>query len=147
GGNYTTQPVQGLRTAAALSVMAGSAPEYLQAQFPTRAAAEANIRERIDRDIASRDANDFIYQFDASRTYDPWPNLEKITAPMVWINSGDDFINPPELGIPEKALPRLKTTTYRLIPSSPDTRGHGTHTWAKFWKDDLTALLKKTERK
>ncbi|WP_189485439.1 alpha/beta fold hydrolase [Asticcacaulis endophyticus] len=146
GGNYTTQPVQGLRTAAALSVMAGSAPEYLQAQFPTRAQAEVNIRERIEKDIASRDANDFIYQFDASRTYNPWPNLEKITAPTVWINSGDDFINPPELGIPEKALPRLSSVTYRLIPSSPDTRGHGTHTWAKFWKDDLTALLKKTQK-
>jgi homoserine O-acetyltransferase len=126
--------------------MAGSAPEYLQAQFPTRAQAEANIRERVEKDIASRDANDFIYQFDASRTYNPWPNLEKITAPTVWINSGDDFINPPELGIPEKALPRLSSVTYRLIPSSPDTRGHGTHTWAKFWKDDLTALLQKTQK-
>ena len=100
--------MQGLRTAAALSVMAGSAPEYFQTQYPTRAAAEANVRDRITRDIASRDANDFIYQFDASRTYNPLPGLKKITAPMVWINSADDFINPPELKIPESVLPRLK---------------------------------------
>lgn len=146
GGNYATPPVQGLRTAAALSVMAGSAPEYFQAQYPTREAAEANVRERINKDIASRDANDFLYQFDSSRTYNPLPGLEKITAPTVWINSADDFINPPELKIPETVLPRLKTVSYRLIPSSPDTRGHGTHTWAKFWKDDLVQLLKKTER-
>lgn len=147
GGNYATQPVQGLRTAAALSVMAGSAPEYLQTQFPTREAAEANVRERIEKDIASRDANDFIYQFDASRTYNPLPGLSKISAPTVWINSADDFINPPELGIPEATLPQMKSVKYRLIPSSPDTRGHGTHTWAKFWKADLTALLKETEAK
>ncbi|MBP2159331.1 MULTISPECIES: alpha/beta fold hydrolase [Asticcacaulis] len=147
GGNYTTPPVQGLRTAAALSVMAGSAPEYFQAQYPTRAAAEANVRERIAKDIASRDANDFLYQFDSSRTYNPLPGLEKITAPTMWINSADDFINPPELKIPETVLPRLKTVTYRLIPSSPDTRGHGTHTWAKFWKADLVRLLRESERK
>jgi homoserine O-acetyltransferase len=146
GGNYTTPPLQGLRTAAALSVIASSAPEYLQAQYPTRPQAEAYWRERIDKNIAATDANDMIYQYDASRNYNPWPGLERITAPMTWINSGDDFINPPELGIPDKAMPRLKTTRFRLIPSSPDTRGHGTHTWAKFWKDDLSDLLKRTEK-
>jgi homoserine O-acetyltransferase/O-succinyltransferase len=138
--------VQGLRTVANLSIMAGSAPEFLQASFPTREQAEANMRERVEKDIAGRDANDALYQYDSSRTYNPWSNLEKITAPMVWINSADDFINPPELGLAEKALPRLKTTTYRLIPSSPETRGHSTHTWAKFWKTDLIDLLKRTEK-
>ncbi|ESQ93800.1 alpha/beta fold hydrolase [Asticcacaulis benevestitus] len=146
GGNYTSPPAQGLRTAAALSVIAGSAPEYLQAQYPTRQQAETYWRERIDKNLASTDANDMIYQYDASRNYNPWPGLERITAPMTWINSGDDFINPPELGITDKALQRLKTTHIRLIPSSPETRGHGTHTWAKFWKDDLSDLLKRTAK-
>ncbi|MDV6332749.1 alpha/beta fold hydrolase [Asticcacaulis sp. 201] len=145
-GNYKTPPVQGLRTAASLSLIAGSAPEYLQTNFPTREKAETYWRARIEADIASRDANDFLYQFDASRNYNPWPDLEKITAPMTWINSADDFINPPELGIPDLALKRLKTVRSRLIPSSPDTRGHGTHTWAKFWKDDLSDLLKRTAK-
>jgi homoserine O-acetyltransferase len=145
GGNYTTPPLQGLRTAAALSVIAGSAPEYLQAQYPSRQQAETYWHERIDKNLAAPgDANDMIYQYEASRNYNPWPNLERITAPMTWINSGDDFINPPELGIPDKAMPRLKTTRFRLIASSPETRGHGTHTWAKFWKDDLSDLLKRT---
>ncbi|ESQ83865.1 hypothetical protein AEAC466_11085 [Asticcacaulis sp. AC466] len=145
-GDYKTPPVQGLRTAASLSLIAGSAPEYLQANFPTREKAETYWRARIEADIASRDANDFLYQFDASRNYNPWPDLEKITAPMTWINSADDFINPPELGAPDLALKRLKTVRFRLIPSSPDTRGHGTHTWAKFWKDDLSDLLKRTAK-
>jgi homoserine O-acetyltransferase len=95
--------------------------------------------------MAPVDANDMIYQLDASRTYDPSKDLEKITAPMTWVNSADDFINPPELGIAEREARRLKTTRFVLIPASDKTRGHGSHTWAALWKDELAALLKRSE--
>jgi homoserine O-acetyltransferase len=87
------------------------------------------------------DANDIIYQLDSSRTYNPWPNLEKIRTPMLWINSADDFINPSNYGITELATKRMPTAKFILIPASSETKGHGTHTWAKFWKDDLARLL------
>ncbi|MCJ8159526.1 hypothetical protein MKI88_19115, partial [Sphingomonas sp. LaA6.9] len=82
-----------------------------------------------------------IYQLDASRTYNPWPGLEKITARMLWINSADDFINPPGYGITEAATKRLKNARFILISATAETKGHGTHTWAKFWKDDLAKLM------
>ena len=144
-GNYTAQPVQGLRTAVSLLQVAGFAPLYLQRAFPDRARAEAYIVERIDRDIAARDAKDLIYQLEASRTYNPLPNLERIRAPITWINSADDFINPPDYGIAEAAARRMPSARYVLIPASAETRGHGTHTWARFWKDELIDLLARTE--
>jgi homoserine O-acetyltransferase len=144
-GNYAAQPAQGLRTAVSLLQIAGFAPLYLQRAFPDRASAEAYIVERIDRDIGTRDANDLIYQLEASRTYDPLADLERIRAPMAWINSADDFINPPDYGIAEAAARRMPTVRYMLIPASADTRGHGTHTWARFWKDKLVDLLRRTE--
>jgi homoserine O-acetyltransferase len=141
GGNYTKQPLQGLRTAASILVIAGGAPLFLQAQYPSRAAATAAARQAVERQLPELDANDTIYQFDSSRNYNPWPNLEKITAPMTWINSADDFINPRNLPVPQQAVKRMKNARFRLIPESSDTHGHGTHTWAKFWKSDLIALL------
>ena len=140
-GNYSAQPMLGLRTASSLSVVAGAAAWFMQENYPTRDAADAYWAERFPKDVGARDANDFLYQLDSSRDYDPSAGLEKITAPMTWINSSDDFINPPELGLAEAAAKRLKTTRYILIPPSPETRGHSTHTWAKFWKDELAALL------
>ncbi|HEY5711253.1 MAG TPA: alpha/beta fold hydrolase [Allosphingosinicella sp.] len=144
-GNYTAQPIQGLRTAVSLLQIAGMAPLYLQRAYPTRDAAEAYIVERIDRDIASRDANDLIYQLEASRTYNPWPQLDRIRVPMTWVNSADDFINPPGYGIAEDAVRRLPTARYVLVPASAETRGHGTHTWARFWNGELVDLLRRTE--
>lgn len=144
-GNYVAQPVQGLRTAVSLLQVAGFAPLYLQRAFPNRAAAESYIVERIDRDITTRDANDLIYQLEASRSYNPLPNLERISVPMTWINSADDFINPPDYGIAEAAARRMATSRYVLIPASAETRGHGTHSWARFWKDQLIDLLRRTE--
>jgi homoserine O-acetyltransferase len=91
------------------------------------------------------DANDMVYQFDSSRNYNPWPGLEKITAPMTWVNSADDFINPRNLDVPAQALKRMKNARFRLIPESDDTHGHGTHTWAKFWKADLIELLERSK--
>lgn len=145
GGDYETQPVQGLKTAANLLILAGAAPVPMQAQLPTRAAVDEWLARELPRRIAGMDANDFIYQVDSSRTYDPSKGLEAITAPMTWVNSADDFINPPELGIAEAAAKRLKTTRYVLIPTSLQARGHGTHTHAALWKDELEALLKRTE--
>jgi homoserine O-acetyltransferase len=145
GGNYRTQPLQGLRTAVSLLQVAGFAPLYLQKAYPTRAAADAYIVERIDTDLPTRDANDLIYQLEASRTYNPWPTLERITVPMTWVNSSDDFINPADYGIAEDAARRMPSVRYILIRATSDTRGHGTHTWAKFWGQELTDLLARTE--
>lgn len=141
GGNYKEPPAAGLRTVASLLMIAGANPLALQAQYPTRASAEKYKDEAFARAFGRADANDIIYQIDASRTYNPWPNLEKITVPVLWINSADDFINPSGYGITEKAAARLPTAKFILIPASPETKGHGTHTWAKFWKDDLAKLM------
>jgi homoserine O-acetyltransferase len=145
GGNYAGQPVQGLRTAVSILQIAGFAPLYLQKAFPTRETAEVYIVDRVAKDPPTRDANDLIYQVEASRGYDPWPKLERIRTPMTWVNSSDDFINPAEYGIAEDAARRLKTARYILIRATSDTRGHGTHTWAKFWRQELIDLLAKTE--
>ena len=89
------------------------------------------------------EANDALYYLDASRDYDPSPGLEKITVPVLWVNSADDFINPPDLGLAERMAKRMPHARFVLIPASVDTHGHGTHTWAKFWKADLAKLLAK----
>jgi homoserine O-acetyltransferase len=143
-GNYAAQPLQGLRTAVSLLQVAGFAPLYLQKAYPDRAGAEAYIVERIDRDIPTRDANDLIYQLEASRSYDPWPRLERIRMPMTWVNSGDDFINPSDYGIAEDAARRMKSVRYILIRETSDTRGHSTHSWARFWRQELIDLLART---
>jgi len=144
GGEYRTEPLQGLRTAVSLLQVAGFAPLYLQKAYPTLDSADAYIVERIAKDLPTRDANDLIYQLDASRRYDPWPGLERIRTPIAWINSSDDFINPSEYGIAEDAARRMKTARYILIRATSDTRGHGTHTWAKFWRQELIDLLART---
>ena len=145
GGNYKTQPILGLRTAQSLLFVAGSAPLYYQAEYPTNRSASAFAEERVRTAMLELDANDLIYQLDSSRSYDPWPKLESITAPMTWINSADDFINPRNLDYPHLAVKRMPAARFRLIPESGGTRGHGTHTWAKFWKADLSALLARSE--
>ena len=145
GGDYTAQPVMGQRAAAVLTAIAGTAPVRNQADAPTRAAAEAALAGQIEKAVAANDANDTIYQLDASRTYDPSAKLGLITVPVMWVNSADDFINPPGLRIAEAMVGRMPKAKFRLIPESADTHGHGTHTWAKFWKADLVAVLKASE--
>ena len=145
GGDYSTEPIQGLRTAESILVIAGSAPLYQQAQYPTRAAATAYVRQTVANGLKDLDANDMIYQFDSSRNYNPWPRLERITVPVMWVNSADDFINPRNLDVPQKAVKRMKSARFRLVPESADTHGHGTHTWAKFWKTDLIELLARSQ--
>jgi homoserine O-acetyltransferase len=144
-GNYRTQPIDGLRTAQSLLFVAGAAPLNYQSAYPTNASASMFAEERVRTAMLDLDANDLIYQLDSSRTYNPWPGLEKIQAPLMWINSADDFINPRNLPFPAQALKRMPTARFRLIPESADTHGHGTHTWAKFWKADLSALLARSE--
>jgi homoserine O-acetyltransferase len=145
-GNYDRQPVDGLRTAESILLIVGGAPLYLQKSYPTRETATAFVREALESGIGSLDANDMIYQFESSRNYDPWSGLEKIAAPVMWVNSADDFINPRNLPLPNEAVKRMKNARFRLIPESVETRGHGTHTWAKFWKADLIELLERSEQ-
>ena len=144
-GEYKTPPVGGLRAARIVNVIAGSAPIQMQKELPTRAAADARAAAVLDGAVTATDANDYIYQLDASRNYDPSPGLEKISAPVLWINSGDDFINPPELGIAEALAPRIRKARFILVPASDQTHGHGTHTWAAVWEKDLARLMKETE--
>jgi homoserine O-acetyltransferase/O-succinyltransferase len=143
-GEYKEEPKQALRTAQSLLVIAGSAPLPMQKALPTRDAADKYVADYVDARIGSLDANDLLYQVNASRNYDPSPRLEQITAPVMWINSADDFINPPELGIAEMQSKRLKQGTFVLIPLSENTHGHGSHTWAVLWKDHLEEILNKT---
>jgi homoserine O-acetyltransferase len=145
-GEYNSQPMMGLRAAQNLLFVAGGAPLFLQAQYPTRAAASAYAEERVSNALKSLDADDLIYQLDSSRNYNPWPNLERIKVPLMWINSADDFINPRNFTFSADALKRMPTAKFRLIPESTDTHGHGTHTWAKFWKADLISLLARSNR-
>jgi homoserine O-acetyltransferase len=143
GGEYKEEPGEGLRTAEDILVIAGSAPLVMQRTLPTRDAADKYAVDAEKR-VSTLDANDLLYQVNASRNYDPSPQLEKITAAMMWINSADDFINPPELGIAEKESKRLKNGTFALLPISEQTHGHGTHTWAVVWESYLKQLLDKS---
>ncbi|HEX2791945.1 MAG TPA: alpha/beta fold hydrolase [Steroidobacteraceae bacterium] len=144
-GEYHSQPEQGLRTANEIVFIMGSSPLQLQKRGPTRVAAEAYVDEYLKRATAGTDANDMIFYLNASRNYDPSPNLERITVPVLYINSADDFINPPELGIAEVLAKRMPRCRFVLIPISDATRGHGTHTAAALWKDDLQQLLHESE--
>jgi homoserine O-acetyltransferase len=142
GGNYTGPLDSAMRTVANLSVIAGANASALQAQYPERVAAETALDTAFANYKArNNDPNDVIYWYDSSRNYNPAPLLAKIDVPVLWINSADDFINPPELGIAEREVGKMPHARFILIPASPETKGHGTHTWAKFWKDDLAKLM------
>ncbi|MBL0074845.1 MAG: alpha/beta fold hydrolase [Rhodocyclaceae bacterium] len=140
GGDYTTQP-QSLGVATELLFFMGSNPQLRQQQMPSLQESDKVIDEAVAKAMQSGDANDSLYQVEASRDYDPAPGLEKIVAPLLAINSADDLINPPELGILEREIKRVKKGRAVLIPLSSDTRGHGTHTIAATWKNYLTELL------
>lgn len=141
GGGYKSQPVRALRTAVSLLIVAGSAPIPLQESYPTREATDKYVEKTMAERMAELDANDLLFQIAASRTYNPAPRLETIRARMTWINSADDFINPPELMIAEREAKRLHNGKFVLLPASAQTRGHGSHTWARLWQDHLAALL------
>jgi homoserine O-acetyltransferase len=145
-GEYTTKPPS-VRTANEFLIIAGLAPLQAQKTAPTRAAAEAYVEKSLAASVPRTDANNLLYYVNASRNYNPEPKLGAITAPVLWINSADDFINPPELGIAEKMVKKIPHARFILIPISDATRGHGTHTQAIVWKDYLVDFLHQTEQK
>ena len=144
-GDYATQPRAGLQIAADLLMIAGSAPLTWQNKYPTRDAADKYLEETEKRED-DIDANDLLYAFSASRNYDPSPNLDKIIAPVMFINSADDFINPPELGIAEREIKKVKRGRFVLLAISHKTHGHGTHTDAAVWQRYLKELLDESRR-
>jgi homoserine O-acetyltransferase len=144
-GEYRSEPMDALRAAAGFLLIAGSAPIQMQIALPTREAADDFVKVYMDRQLPQLDANDLLYQIGASRDYDPSGNLEKIQTHVMWINSGDDFINPPELGIAEREVKKVKNGRFVLLPASDQTHGHGTHTWAAAWQQYLGELLTSSE--
>jgi len=140
-GEYRTPPLAALRTAAGLLLIAGSAPIQMQLALPTQAAADQFVQKYMERELQDLDANDLLYQVGASRDYDPSGGLENIRAPVMWVNSADDFINPPDLGVAEREIKRVPKGRFVLLPASDQTHGHGTHTWAALWQQYLGQLL------
>ena len=144
-GNYTTQPPS-LGTAAAIIFFMGSNPILRQEQMPTLAKVDEVLAESVANSMRTLDANDVLYQVSASWDYDPAPALASIRVPLIAINSADDLINPPELGILEREIKRVKQGQAIVIPLSPQTRGHGSHTIAALWKQHLVKLLEETAK-
>ncbi len=144
-GEYKAQPEPGLRTAIDMLLIMGSSPLQMQKLYPTRDAADEYLKKAHADYLGTLDANDFLYQFASSRTYDPSANLEKITAPVMAINSADDFINPPELDIMPKEIRRVPRGKFVLLPTTDATRGHGTHTLPAVWGQYLAELLQESE--
>ena len=144
-GNYSTQP-PGLRVAQQMLFFMGSNPSLRQQQMPTLAATDAALDAAIANSLKTADANDVLYQVEASRDYDPGPDLEKIRARLLAVNSADDLINPPELGILEREIKRVPNGRAVVLPLSPETRGHGTHTVAALWRQYLGELLAASAR-
>ena len=145
GGDYTEEPQVSLRTAADIQILAGSAPPRMQHDMAAPDSADRYLENSLRTRLAALDANDLIGQIEASRNYDPSPDLAKIKAPLVHVNFGDDFINPPDLGIAEREIKRVPHGRFILVPGTAETRGHGTHTWAVFWQQYLGELLRETE--
>jgi len=139
---YQHPPLRGMRAAMGSLFVMTSAPLVQHRQAATRAQADSAIIAYIERQSQALDANDVIYAFEASRDYDPSPRLETITVPVLAINSADDFVNPPELGLMEKLMPRVSKGRYVLIPTSDVTRGHGTQSQPNVWQQHLAEFLK-----
>jgi homoserine O-acetyltransferase len=145
-GEYKTEPKQGLTAAINILLLMVSSPLQWQKEAPTRDAADKFLAERTQSYLARMDANDMLYQFDASREYNPAPKLESIRAPLLAINSADDLVNPPELGIMEREIKRVRRGRYILIPTSDKTRGHGTHSLPAIWQEHLRELLAESDK-
>ena len=140
GGEYKTQPPS-LRTAAEMLWLMSNNPMVRQKEAPSLATADEVLDKFVAEHLKTDDANDVLYALEASHDYDPGPDLAKIRAPLLAINFTDDLINPPELGILEREIKRVPHGRVLLIPLSEKTRGHGSHTIAALWKDDLVRLL------
>jgi homoserine O-acetyltransferase len=144
-GEYETQP-RGLVSAVHALLFMVSSPLQWRKQAPTQAAADKLFDTMVQSYASEFDANDLLYQFDASHDYNPAPDLERIQAPLTAINSADDQVNPPELGIMEREIERVKQGRYVLLPITDETRGHGTHSLPKLWKHHLADLLEASAR-
>jgi homoserine O-acetyltransferase/O-succinyltransferase len=144
-GDYTTEPRAGLEIAADMLLIAGGAPLPMQQSLPTREAADRWLQDVMKRQMETLDANDLLYAVNASRNYDPSAGLGKISVPVMFVNSADDFINPPELGIAEREIQKVKNGKFILLPLSDQTHGHGTHTWAALWQQYLKELLEESQ--
>ena len=144
-GEYTAQP-RGLTAAAEILMLMTSVPLQWQKELPTRAMADSALHARLARSLRTLDANDMIYQYEASREYNPLPHLEQIQAPLYAVNSADDQVNPPELGILDREIKRVPRGRYILIPISDQTRGHGTHSLPAIWGGYLAELLRASAR-
>ena len=146
GGSYDTQP-RAFRTAAVFFGIATSGGTLAyQKLAPTRELADKMLDQRLAA-LSNADANDYLYQWDSSRDYNPSPGLERIEAALLAINSADDECNPPETGIMEREMKRVKGGRLYLIPPSEDTRGHGTTGMAKFWQQQLREFLSSVPRR
>jgi homoserine O-acetyltransferase len=139
-GDYKQQP-RGLTNAIYALIFMVSSPLQWQKAAPTRDAADKFFDQTVESYVRQFDANDMLYQFDASRNYNPTPALEKIRAPLIAVNSADDQVNPPELGVMEREIKRVPRGRFVLIPISDQTRGHGTHSLPAVWKQYLAELL------
>jgi len=146
-GEYAKQPRAAMLGAGHLMTLAGSSPLADQRRLPTREAADKDVEDGEAKFVATHDANDVLYAVAASRDYDPSADLEKITAPVLFVNSADDFINPPDLGVAEREIKRVKRGKLVVIPASESTHGHGTHTWGVFWQQHLKELLESTSKR
>jgi homoserine O-acetyltransferase len=145
GGECRTQPPS-LRTAIEMIWLVGSNPVLRQQEAPTRAQADQVIDSYVNEHMKSEDVNDILYAVDASHDYDPGPALEKIEAQLLAINSADDLVNPPELRILEREIRRVPRGRAIVIPFGERTHGHGSHSYAVLWKQDLEELLQSPER-
>ncbi|HEX4265027.1 MAG TPA: alpha/beta fold hydrolase [Verrucomicrobiae bacterium] len=143
-GEYQTQPY-GLKTAGEALYFVGSNPAIQARKMPTLEKADAVLNTYNASFATNHDANDVLYALESSQDYDPGPALEKIKAPLLAINSADDLINPPDQGILEREIKRVKHGRAILIPESDQTVGHGTHTKAVLWKKYLVKFLRQTE--
>ncbi len=144
-GDYTTEPFAAMQVAADIMLMIGTAPEQLQKAYPTSAAADAALDQQIKQNKERYDANDLLYAVDASRNYDPSSKLSTIKAHVMHVNSADDFINPPGIGIAEREIKKVKNGKFVLLPISDQTHGHGTHTYAAAWQQYLKELLESSQ--
>jgi homoserine O-acetyltransferase len=144
GGEYKAQP-HSLEGAMQMLYFMSSNPVLRQKEAPTLAGADAALAAFVAGHLKTDDANNVLYALEASGNYDPNPGLEKIRAPLLAVNSADDLINPPELGILETEIKRVAHGRAVVIPLSDRTRGHGSHTVAALWQDELVRLLAETE--
>ena len=145
GGSYARQP-EGLKGVLSVMLLVSGSPHQWLRQAPTSAAADAFATKYVQDRFASIDANDLLWALEASGDYDPSGSLEKITAPLFALNFADDAINPPELGLLEQGVARVKQGRGLVLPLSPETKGHQTHSWPALWKEHLVDLMGQSER-